>query len=165
MTGGARTGDGGTGVRAVVRLGLAVALALGLPLTGFGLLGLGTGIGQAMLCLGAVLLVAAAGGIARERVERAHAQHPPEPRLDRLDGEPALHLPDGEPALHLPRASGRSAVSAWTTAGLGGVALAGGVLALTAGATGGAVVLLVLGALLLAVARPWRGRGSTSRCR
>ncbi|MGH3361248.1 MAG: hypothetical protein ACRDOM_02200, partial [Nocardioides sp.] len=56
--------------------GVVILAALGLPLTGIGLIGLGDPTGRGFLCFGLVLLVSAAGGVARLLAERAA---PPEP--------------------------------------------------------------------------------------
>ena len=101
------------GLRVLTWFGTLVLVAIGLPLTGAGLLGAGTTLGRDLLCLGLVLLVSAAGGLAHQVAEARVRRDPPQPRLTTWDGEPALHLP---------RASAPTLVSSWTLAGLAGVA-------------------------------------------
>lgn len=101
-----------TSLRALTWFGVLVLTGIGLPLTGAGLLGLGTGLGRGMLCSGLVLLVSAAGGMAREVVEARVRRDPPQPRLEPWGGEHALHLP---------RAAGPTLVSSWMLAGLAAV--------------------------------------------
>lgn len=104
------------GMRILSWFGVVVLLGIGLPLTGMGLLGLHTSLGRWLLCAGLALLVAAAGGLARELVELRLRRDPPVARLEALDGEHALHLP---------RAPGPTLVSSWMLAGLAaGAALA-----------------------------------------
>jgi hypothetical protein len=124
---------------------------LGLLLFGFGLVGIGTGIGQTMLCFGLVLLVTAAGGIARERAERAHDRHPPRPELSTA--------PTGEPALFLPRSAGRGRVAMGSLLGLAATAGLGALFAAIAGSWPGAVVLGVVALLLVVVAAPGSAAG------
>ena len=119
---------------------------LGLLLLGYGLVGIGTGIGQTMVCFGLVLLVTAAGGVARERAERAHDRHPPRPEL--------ATSPTGERALFLPRSSGRSRVAMGSLLGLAATALLGALFAALSEAWVGAVVLAVVALLLFLVAAP-----------
>jgi len=106
------TGIRPTGSRVLTWVGIVVLLAIGLPLAGMGLLGVHTVLGRGLLCGGLVLLVAAAGGLAREVVEVRVRRDPPEPRIASYGDEHALHLP---------RASGPTLVSSWTLAGLAAV--------------------------------------------
>lgn len=138
----------GPGLRLLVAAGMGLVLVLGVPLVVLGLVGIGTGIGQTMLCLGLVLLVSGAGGLGRELAERRHDRHPPQPRLVTTD--------DGEPALLLPRSTMRSRVSSWTLLGLAAVCALGAVLAGVHGSAGWAVVLAVVAVVLAAVAAPHR---------
>lgn len=127
------------GLRILVAAGLVLLLAIGLPLAGTGLLGADTGRGRALLCVGLALVVLAAGGVAREAVERRVRRRPPEASL--------VHL-DGERALHLPRDPGATRVSSWTLVGLAVVALLGAASAAAEGSWGWAAALLVLAVLL-----------------
>jgi hypothetical protein len=132
--------DRPAGLRALLWLGIVVLLAIGLPLTVMGLLGLGTDLGRGMLCAGLVLLVCAAGGLAREVAERRVRRDPPQPRIDDLDGRPALHLP---------RAAGPTLVSSWSLAGLGAVAALGAALTALDERWGWCVLLSLVAAGLL----------------
>lgn len=127
------------GLRVLLALGLVLLVAIGLPLAGVGLLGIGTGRGRALLCAGLVLLVTAAGGAAREVVERRVRRHPPQPVLSDVDGEQALHLP---------RDPGATRVSTWTLTGLAAVALVSAVFAGAEAAWGWSAALVVVGVLL-----------------
>jgi hypothetical protein len=132
--------------RAFLMVSAVLSGLLGLALVGFGLVGIGTGIGQALLCFGLVLLVTAAGGGARERAERAHDRTPPRPEL--------TTMPTGEPALFLPRSAGRGRVAAGSLLGLAATAGLGALFAALAGAWPGAVVLAAAAVLLVVVAAP-----------
>jgi len=138
--------------RAFLIVSAVLSGLLGLLLLGFGLVGIGTGIGQTLLCFGLVLLVAAAGGLGRERVERAHDRHPPRPEL-----APA---PTGEPALFLPRSAGRGRVAVGTLVGLAATAALGALFAALAGGWPGAVALVVVALLLVLAASPGRHGGA-----
>lgn len=135
-------------LRVLVWFGIAVLLALGLPLTAMGLLGIGTTVGRGMLCGGLVLLVCAAGGLAREVVERRVRTDPPRPRLADLDGRPALHLP---------RAAGPAVVSSWALAGLGVVAALGALCVAAEGRWGWSFLLVLVAAWLLWTSGVHRG--------
>lgn len=127
------------GLRVLLWSGVVLLLAIGLPLAGAGLFGVGTGRGRALLCAGLVLLVAAAGGIARETVERRVRRHPPQPCLSDVDGEQALHLP---------RDPGATRVSTWSLAGLASVAVVAAMSAGVEEAWGWVVALAVVAVLL-----------------
>ncbi len=133
-------------VRALVAVGIALCGAIGLAMTVTGAVLLDRPAGQAVLCLGLVLLVAAAAGIAREMAERRHDRLPPQPRLVILDGEPALFLP---------RSPDRSRVSSAAVLGLAAVSALGAVFCLAAGELVGGAALLVVGGAL-----GWSGRPS-----
>ncbi len=109
-----------TGPRVLTWVGVAMLLAIGLPLVGMGLLGLHTGLGRRLLCGGLVLVVSAAGGLAREVVEARVRRDPPQPRLAPYGNEDALHLA---------RASGPTLVSSWTLAALAFVTALGALFA------------------------------------
>lgn len=97
-----------------------VLLAAGLPLAGMGLLGVHTALGRGLLCGGLVLVVSAAGALAREVVDARVRRDPPQPRI----------APYGdEDALHLPRAACPALVSSWTLAGLAAVSALGALFA------------------------------------
>ena len=132
--------------RAFLLVSAALSGLVGLVLLGFGLVGIATGIGQTMVCFGLVLLVAALGGVGRERAERTHDRHPPRPEL--------TTAPTGEPALFLPRSGGRGRVAAATLLGLAATALLGAVFAAVNGGWVGAVVLLVVAGLLAVSGAP-----------
>lgn len=106
------TGVPPTGSRALTWAGIVLLLAIGLPLAGMGLLGVGTELGRGLLIGGLVLVVSAAGGMARAVVDARVRRDPPQPRIEPYDGENALHLP---------RAAGPTLVSSWTLAGLSAV--------------------------------------------
>lgn len=123
--------------------GVVILLAIGLPLAGMGLLGVHTGLGRGLLCGGLVLLVSAAGGMAREVVEARVRRAPPQPRIEPYGDEDALHLP---------RAPGPTLVSSWTLAGLAAVSALGAFFAALEHSWGWAVVLAACAA--------WLGRSS-----
>jgi hypothetical protein len=135
-------------LRAFLLVAAVVLGLLGLLLLGLGLGGIGAAIGQASVCFGLVLLVVAAGGLAREHAERAHDRHPPRPEL--------ATAPTGEAALFLPRSSGRGRVAVGTLLGLAATALLGAVFAASNGAWVGALVLLAVAVLLGVTAAPGR---------
>jgi hypothetical protein len=137
--------------RAFLMVSAVLSGLLGLLLLGFGLVGIGTGIGQTLVCFGLVLLVTAAGGFARERAERAHDRHPPQPEL--------TTAPTGEPALFLPRSAGRARVAVGVLLGLATVAGLGALFAVLAGGWPGALVLAVVAVLLGVVAAPGSAAG------
>jgi hypothetical protein len=120
------------GTRVLSWLGILVLLGIGLPLAGMGLLGLHTGLGRGLFCFGLALLVAGAGGVAREVVEDRLRREPPRARLEPLAGERALHLP---------RATGPTLVSSWVLAGLAAVAALGALFVALDQRWGWAVVL------------------------
>lgn len=128
------------GLRALGWLGIVLLLVIGLPLTGMGLLGLSTGLGRGLLCVGLVLLVGGIGGFALEVVESRIRRDPPRPRIAMLDGQPALHLP---------RAAGPVLVSSWSLAGFGSVATLAAAFAALEGRGAMSLLLAVLAAWLL----------------
>lgn len=140
--------DRPAGLRTLTWLGVVLLLAIGLPLTGMGLLGLDTTLGRGLLCGGLLLLVCAAGGIAREVAERRARREPPQPRLAELQGGPALHLP---------RAAGPALVSSWGLVGLGAVVALAAVTTALDERWGWTAVLAVLAAWLLWTSAIHRG--------
>lgn len=136
-------------LRALLWVGRAILVVLGLPLVAVGLLDIGDPTGQALLCLGLVLLVSAAGSAAREVAERRHLRHPPEPRLVTLEG--------GERALFLPRDPAPSRIASLALLGYAVIALVGVVVTAAAGIPGAAVALALLAAAMLYFAAPHRG--------
>ncbi len=106
------TGVPPTGSRALTWLAAVLLLAIGLPLAGMGLLGVHTELGRGLLTGGLVLVVSAAGAMARTIAEARVRRDPPQPRIETYDGENALHLP---------RAAGPTLASSWTLAGLAAV--------------------------------------------
>jgi hypothetical protein len=125
-------------------LGVAVLAAIGVPLVGVGLLGLGDPVGQAFLCVGLVLAGSALAGAVGLVAER---RTPPQPRLDRWEGEPALVLP---------RASAPTAVASSALAAYAATAMLGALFAGVAGHVAWAVLLVLLAAWLLLTAAPGR---------
>ncbi|WP_299931435.1 hypothetical protein [uncultured Nocardioides sp.] len=114
------TGIRPTGSRVLTWVGVVVLLAIGLPLAGMGLLGVHTELGRGLLCGGLVLVVSAAGALAREVAEARVSHDPPQPRIEPYGDEDALHLP---------RASGPTLASSWTLAGLAAVTALGAIFA------------------------------------
>lgn len=136
-------------LRALVWLGIVVVAAIGPPLVAVGLLGLGTGLGRALLCLGLVLTVSLVAGVAREVAERRHRQQPPQARL--------VTTPGGERALFLPRAEAPTRIASLALLGYAAVSALGALWTLLAGDWGWALALLLLAAYLAHLAAPHRG--------
>ena len=136
-------------LRGLLWVGRILLAVIGVPLVAVGLLGLGDTTGRAFLCFGLVLVVSAAGSVAREVAERRYLRQPPEPRL--------VTLEDGERALVLPRDPAPSRIATLVLLGYAAVAVVGVVVTAVAGSVGWAVALAVLAVLLLYFAAPHRG--------
>ncbi|MCW2851810.1 MAG: hypothetical protein JWM84_1474 [Nocardioides sp.] len=140
-------------LRGLVLVGAVLLLVIGLPMTVLGVAIVEEPQGPFALCFGLLLVALGVAGAAREAAEGTVRRHPPSPRLDQLE--------TGETALFLPRATAPSVISAASLAAVAVVTGLGALFALVAGRAVLGVVLLVVAALCLLVARPGRARQLT----
>lgn len=133
---------------ALLVAGWVLLAGIGLPLTVMGLVGIGDATGRAFLFLGLLLLLSAAGGVAREVVERRARRQPPSPRL--------VDLAPGERALFLPRAGGPTRVASLVLLGYGLLGLLSAVATALDGRWAWAVGFTLGGAVMVLLAAPGR---------